>query len=86
MRLTREVMQANHSLLTIMPTISASYSRRKSRAEGGLRASCGSLKLRPLLQTGLSGAEANLPEASSYVLSAQLPRLAQERGFQTETC
>lgn len=86
MRLTREVMQANHSLLTTRPPIPASYSRRKSRAEGGLGASCGSLKLRPFLQTGLSGAEVNLPEAISYVLSTQLPRLAQERGLQTETC
>lgn len=66
MRLTREMMQAKQNLLMTWPPISVAYSRRKSRSEGGLRASCGPLKLGPPLQTGLSGAEANLPEASSY--------------------
>lgn len=62
------------------------YSKRKTRNRRGLRASWGHLKSGPLRQTGLSGAEANLPEARAHILLAQLPHLIQERGFQTEEC
>lgn len=76
-------MQAKQNLLMTWPPISVAYSRRKSRSEGGLRASCGPLKLGPPLQTGLSGAEVNLPEASSYPFC---PAASLERGLLTETC
>lgn len=69
-----EADERQQSFLISWPLISVAYSRRKSRSEDGLRASCGPLKLRPPLQPNLSGAKANLPEGSAYILSAQLPR------------
>lgn len=77
---------ANHSLLAAWPPVSGAYSRRKPKNQCGLRASWGHLRLGLLCQTGLSGPEANLPEARSYILSAQLLHFIQERGFQTEAC